>query len=408
MREQRLQEEWDRTPLLSRKCGQELSPVLQTPPRLHALAKGMMALGLGGVVAGLIWAPETVRAHWLLLSFFGVSLGLAGTLFIALQFVTGAGWSVALRRVPEAMAWLLPVAGAALLAGLIAWPEFYPWTADDYYPHSEWKRLWLQRPFFLARAAIYVVLWSALALPLILHSRRQDDDANFSHTVASRRWSALFLIVFGITIWLASYDWLMSRDPDWVSTVYGVYNFAGLFTAGLATQILLVIWLRRLGPFRNVLTEKHLHDLGKLLFAMSTFWAYLWYCQYMLIWYVNNPEETPYYIQRLQGAWQPLFIANVVLNWVIPFCVLLSSAAKRHPKVLVNVSLVVLAGRWLDLYLMILPEENGFATVVVAVAMTLGALGLYFVVFCHGLAQAALVPINDPYLMAPPKRGQDL
>jgi hypothetical protein len=216
--------------------------------------------------------------------------------------------------------------------------------------------------------------------------------------LANRRWSALFLVAFGATFWLASYDWLMSREPNWVSTVYGIYHFAGLFTSGWAVFILLVLWLRDVGPFRTIVTTDRLHDLGKLLFGMCVFWLYLWYCQYMLIWFVNNPEETPHYLRRLDGNWATLFYLNVALNGVIPFLVLLPRALKQNAKVLANVSVIVLLGRWLDLYVMIFPDEHGALEAVVAGAMGVGAAGLYVVVFGWSLGQAALIPRHDPYL----------
>jgi len=166
-------------------------------------------------------------------------------------------------------------------------------------------------------------------------------------------------MVFSVTFTLASVDWIMSLEPMWSSTIFGVYNFAGLFESGLAAIILAALWLERQGPLRGVLTEEHLHDLGKLLFAFSTFWAYIWFSQYMLIWYTNIPEETTYFLRRLHGVWLALFLANVVLNWVVPFAVLLRRDAKRMRRVLGLVAAVVLVGRLLDLYLMIFPSVKG-------------------------------------------------
>src|SRR5262249_16847742 len=159
------------------------------------------------------------------------------------------------------------------------------------------------------------------------------------------------------TCWLASYDWIMSLEPEWASTVFGVYNFAGLFLSGLAAVILLVIWLRRQGPLQAVLNESHLHDLGTLLFAMSSFWMYTWFCQFLLIWYVNKPEETAYLRRRWQGGWAAWLFLDLALNWVIPFLVLLSRRAKCNPRVLGTVAVLVLAGRWVDLFLMIFPSQ---------------------------------------------------
>ncbi len=151
-------------------------------------------------------------------------------------------------------------------------------------------------------------------------------------------------MVFGVTFTLASVDWVMSLEPLWYSTIFGIYNFAGLFLSGLAAIILVALWLERQGPLRNVLNEDHLHDLGKLLFAFSMFWMYIWFSQYMLIWYTNIPEETTYFVRRVHGHWLVLFLVNVVLNWLVPFAVLLRRDTKRHRTTLGRVAVVVLVG----------------------------------------------------------------
>lgn len=370
----------------------------QMPATLRNAGFVLLLVGVVGCALGAVLSPDALAVHLLLVANFGVSLGLAGAVFVALQYVSGAAWSVPLRRVPEAMVALLPISGALLLVTLVAFPLLYPWTDHELHLHGQLKHAWLQRPFFLIRALAYLLLWTLPALALVRASRSQDTDGSFRHTVANRRWSALFLVLFGGTFWLASYDWLMSREPNWSSTVYGLYNFAGLFTSGWAVLILVALWLHHLGPYREVLTESRLHDLGKLLFGMCVFWAYLWYCQYMLIWFVNNPEETPYYIQRLDGFWATLFYVNVALNGVIPFLVLLPRAMKKSPKPLIVLCSLLLVGRWLDLYLMIYPEDHGVVDDVIGMLVAVGAVGLFVLVLCWSLARAALIPQRDPYL----------
>jgi hypothetical protein len=189
-------------------------------------------------------------------------------------------------------------------------------------------------------------------------------------------------------------------DPEWSSTIFAVYQFAGLFLGVLAGIIVLAACLRWLGPFRNVLHTGHVHDLGKLLFGFSTFWMYLWFCQYMLTWYVNNPEEAAWYARRLDGDWAGLFLLNVILNWAVPFVVLLPRATKQRLGVLAAVSLVVLAGRWLDLYLQVLPPsgEAPLAGAAWEIALPVGAAGLFALVFFAWLGRAAVIPVGDPFL----------
>jgi hypothetical protein len=385
------------------------------PPRSAiVLAGALTALGVGALMVGVLRDPERVWPNLLLVSFYLLSLGLGGLLFVALQYVTGAGWSVGLGRVPEAMAAIIPVAALGLAVVFLAAPSLYPWAnssgeeAGTTFPPL--RQAWFYQPFFLARAAVYVAAWFLLGLALVRNSRRQDRDGDPAHTRTSVRLSAGFLVVFAVTFWLAASDWLMSLEPEWSSTIFAVYQFAGLFLGSLAAVILLAAWLRWLGPFRRVFTGEHVHDLGKLLFGFSTFWMYLWFCQYMLIWYVNNPEEAIYITRREDGPWRTLFFLNMVLNWVVPFLVLLPRAAKQRVGILALVSVVVLAGRWLDLYVGILPYsgEPGLDDAGWEVGLLLGALGLFALVFLAALGKAALIPVGDPLVqegLAPPCEG---
>ncbi|HLN29045.1 MAG TPA: hypothetical protein VK395_14955 [Gemmataceae bacterium] len=372
-------------------------------PRVVIYICGLLAvLGGGALLTVLLQSPERFWPNLLLASFFLLSLGLAGLVFVALQYVTGAGWAVALRRVPEAMAAIIPVAGLGLLVVFLAKPSLYPWASSTLSEEVQTPlhQAWFSQTFFLVRAAAYLAGWLLLGSALVRNSRRQDDDSSLAYTHKNVRLSALFLVVFGVSFWLASQDWLMSLEPEWSSTIFAVYQFAGLFVSGLAAIILLSACLYFLGPFRDVLTKQHLHDLGKLLFGFSSFWMYLWFCQYMLIWYVNNPEETSYFTRRLQGDWRPLFFLNVILNWGIPFLILLPKATKQSMGVLAIVSLVVLAGHWLDLYLGILPYSGNPTPSSAAweVGSMLGAAGLFGLVFFTALGRAALVPLGDPFL----------
>jgi hypothetical protein len=370
--------------------------------RVIFLCGGLAVLGGGALLAGLLEAPERVWPNLLLVSYYLLSLGLGALVFVALQYVTGAGWSVGFRRVPEAMVAIIPVGALGLGLVFLARPSLYPWTGSSAEAEASTPlhQAWFNQPFFLARSAVYVACWLLLGITLVRTSRRQDKDSDSAHTHKNVQVSAAFLVVFAVTFWLASCDWLMSLEPEWYSTIFAVYQFAGLFLGSLAGIIHLAAWLRWLGPFRHVFIREHVHDLGKLLFGFSSFWMYLWFCQYMLIWYVNNPEETTYFTRRLDGAWRPLFLLNIVLNWGIPFLVLLPRATKERVGVLAVVSLVVLAGRWLDLYLGILPSSGDPqpASVAWEVGLLVGAAGLFALVFFAALGKAAVIPVGDPFL----------
>ncbi len=319
---------------------------------------------------------------------------------MALTYVADGTWVVAFRRVPESMTRALAAGGVALALVFLLRPSLYPWTSEAVGAPGSFSRLWLSMPFFLVRAAVYVGAWMLFAAALVRNSRRQDEDGDLAWTRRNARISAAFLVVFALTCFLASVDWIMSLTPHWYSTMFGVYNFAGLFQSGIAIMILLVVWLREHGPLRRVVTEEHLHDLGKLLFAFSTFWMYIWFSQYMLIWYANITEETVYFLPRMRGAWFPITMANIVLNWVVPFLAIMNRPFKRRARVLTKVAACVLVGRWVDLYLMILPsvspEAPPFGAAEVGGALLASGAFVYF--WVRMFQQAAPVPARDPFL----------
>ncbi len=364
--------------------------------RLAALA----ATGALTALVGISLAPERVWPDLLLAGFFLVGLGLAGLVFIALHYVSGAGWGVAIRRVPEALVALLPAGSLLLALVLLVRPNLYPWFGmawSDPTGALWFKQLWLSRPFFLLRAAIYLALWLAFGRLIVRTSRQQDEHGDLALTRRNTRLSAAFLVTFGVTFWLASFDWLMSLQPSWYSTIFGVYNFAGLFSSGLAAIILVLLWLQRLGALYETFTEQHRLDLGRLLFAFSTFWAYIWFSQFMLIWYANIPEETSYFLPLVRGDWGWLFVGNLTLNWILPFLILLPRSYKKSPSALAKVSLLVLAGRGLDLYLMTAPRPHPLLTIW-ELGIALGVLALAGLLVFRALREAPLVPVGDPYL----------
>ncbi|HYW69567.1 MAG TPA: hypothetical protein VE961_00945, partial [Pyrinomonadaceae bacterium] len=261
------------------------------------------------------------------------------------------------------------------------------------------KNAWLSTPFFFGRMALFLGLWAFVAWLIKRESRRQDADGRLVHTRNIKRYSAIFLGVFGLTFTFASFDWLMSIEPLFYSTIYAFYVISGLLLSGFASITLLVILMRRRGLLPE-LNEHHLHNLGKLVFGFSTFWAYIWLCQYLLIYYANLPEETIYYIRRVQTpAWKTLFFANILLNWLVPFVLLLPRSVKKKGGWLMTACVIVLVGHWLDLYIMIFPAyEFSAGLSLVDVAILLGFASLFVQSFAGGLRRRPLLPANDPYL----------
>lgn len=334
--------------------------------------------------------------------FFFLSLALAGLVFLAIQYLASAGWWTALRRVPEAFLSLVPLAALPMLLVFLGRRELYPWTRpgalED--PLLKAKAAWLDEPFFLARMVLFLGLWSLFAVLLRRTSLSQDgQEEGIVHHRRLVRLSAAFIVIFAVTFSLASFDWLMSLDPRWASGLFAVYVFAGLFLSGIAAITLAVVRLRREGPLAEVVHGSHLHDLGKLLFAFSTFWAYIWVCQYLLIWYGNLSEEIPFFVVRTRGDWLPLFLLAPVLSWLLPFCLLMSRNAKRSPRMLALASVIVLAGSWLNLYVIVAPAVlPGPRLGIIEVLITAVYAGLFIFAVTRSLAGAPMVARKDPFL----------
>jgi hypothetical protein len=308
-----------------------------------------MAAGVLAVAAGLWQAPQRTWANLLLGNLYLLSIGLFGALFLCFQFLSGAGWCAALRRVPEAMMAGLPVMAGVVVTVFLGRHALYSGSAviGQGEALSPGKAFYLSPPFVLLRMVVVLGLWALLAWRMRRESLRQDMDHSLSHHHSLVRHAAVFAVVFAASFSVASVDWLMSLDPHW----------------------------------------------------SSTFFAYIWLSQYLLIWYGNLPEEVTHYVSRTSPAWIRLFLLNLVVNWVVPFLVLLPRATKRSPAVLAAVCLIILAGRWLDLYLLIMPETLRVpAFGVWEVLIPLGYAGVFLRLTTRALAQAPLLPLGDPFL----------
>jgi hypothetical protein len=376
------------------------------PARLAPLrqpAAAIAAIGGGILIAGLWIAPERAWPDLLLASFAMVCLGLSGIFFVALQYATGAVWSIPLRRVGEALGAALPFGGAGILAVLFLHPSIYPWYSHPVVAAEGWvgfKSAWLSYPSFLARAVIYLAAWLGFSWAIRKNSHRQDREGGHELSRKNTRLSVTFMVVFGVTFWLASTDWIMSLEPNWASTIFGIYHFSGMFVSGLATIALFALVLRATGPLRRGVSDDQFLDLGRVIVAFATFWAYIWFSQYMLIWYANLTDETSYMVLRTSFGWGKLFVLNLLLNWTFPFLLLLPRANKINPRTLATASTMVLLGRVCDLYLMIIPPfspANPWPAIWDFGALLVVAAGLLLVTMRSFFASEP-IPVGDPLL----------
>lgn len=360
---------------------------------LVVMALGVVGLGLG--FAGILTTAQRAWANFLLNAVYVITVSVFGLFFVALHHLTGARWSELLRKIPEAMSRFLPVGAVLMLLSLFGLPHLYEWSHNGI---DGAKRWYLNAPFFAARMALIVGLWCLFSLRFQRYSALEDSGK--PPTGISRiRMSAAFVVLFALSFAVASFDWIMSLEPHWFSTVFAVYHFSGVFVAGIATISVISITLKNIKVLKH-LNENHIHDLGKYLFAFSMFWAYIWYCQYMLIWYGNIPEETVYYANRLKDDWNWLFYFNFFLNFVVPFFVLLPRACKRSAAMVLRISIVLLVGHWLDLYLMIMPPVAGAkSNIGILEVATAAAFAAAFVFFVgRALATSPVQPPPSPLL----------
>ncbi|WP_017729949.1 hypothetical protein [Nafulsella turpanensis] len=385
-------------------------------PRTHAPGTGdPQAFDMAAVEHGPDWVTRLFANLWINNLFF-TGLAIIGVFFVAIQYVSQAGWSTGFLRIPLAMGAWLPYAGVLML--VVFWfgsHDLFHWTHEGLYekfladgktPNPEYdeiiagKEAYLNTAFYIGRTIAYFIIWAGAFYFLRKKSLEEDINGGTSYWYTLRKYSAIFLVLFAVTSSTAAWDWVMSIDPHWFSTLFGWYVFSSWWVSGLAAITLVVILLREHG-YLKVVNANHVHDLGKFVFAFSIFWTYLWFSQFLLIYYANIPEESIYFIERLSSDYySPIFFINLVINFVFPFFVLMTRDAKRHSIFLKITCIAILFGHWLDFYLMVTPgvmkEYGGFGLLETGLTLIYGAAFL-FVTFT-ALSKVPLVPKNHPML----------
>ncbi|MDZ7772018.1 MAG: hypothetical protein U5K31_04660 [Balneolaceae bacterium] len=331
------------------------------------------------------------------------SIGLACLFFVMLQHVTRSHWSVALRRIPEAFSSNLWIWGLFIIPVLLGMHSLYHWTHADAVaadPVLQGKVPYLNTPFFIARQVLYFAIWSFLGYRLYRKSVEMDETGDWGLQTLLRRTSGPGIFVFGITFAFASFDWMMSLDPHWYSTMFGVYYFAMSFQAFFAMMILLVLFLWKRGLLTDTLQKGHLYDLSVQMFGFTIFYAYIAFSQFLLIYYANIPEETVWFLERLQGGYQYLAWFYLFGRFVIPFVVLLPKWVKTNTRIVSTVSVLILVSHLVELYWIIMPvlNEHGFHFNWMTLTALLGLGGVFLGFFFHRYAQGKMVPLKDPRL----------
>jgi len=371
--------------------------------RLQRNGLAAAAVGIAGCAVGLfVDRPVFFRAYliaWLL------AVGLAlGCLAIAmLHHLSRGGWGLMVRRVLEAGSRTLPLVFLLALPLAFGMRDLYAWARPEAVaadPVLQAKTWWLTVPFFWVRLVVYFALWGGVAFVLNRLSREQDATGDPRLARKMQLIAAPGLALYCVLATLASVDWLMSLQPHWFSTIYGIYFLGGQGLAALAFMIVVALFLARREPMDRVLSPHYFHDYGKLMLAFVMLWAYFCFSQFLIIWAGNEPEEIVWYVRRIRHGWGWLALALVAFHFALPFALLLSRDLKRSARRLGAVALLMLAMRWIDLYWQVEPafHDGTFYFHWLHLAALLAVGGLWLAAFVYELKKRPLLPVNDPYL----------
>jgi hypothetical protein len=356
---------------------------------------GLAASGLGAVIA-----RDQFFRSWMLSSLFWLAIALGALPLLMLHHLVGGKWGFAIRRILEAASRMLPLMAVLFIPILFGIHSLYEWSHADIVAGDEilkHKSSYLNVPFFTGRAAFYFLVWIVFGWLLNRWSAEQDRTGQLSILPRLQKLSGAGLVVYALTITFASTDWVMSLEPHWFSTIYGMMFMVGQVLTTLAFAVAILALLAETPPLSEYLTAETLNDLGNLLFAFIMLWAYLSFSQYLIIWSGNLPEEIPWYLRRSSGGWQWIAIALALFHFAVPFFLLLVRRNKRKLKIVASIALAVVAMRLLDLMWLVIPAHEASVHVhwldVVALA---GIGGLFLAGFSRQLRQRPLVPQGDP------------
>jgi hypothetical protein len=364
-------------------------------------------VGLASMAAGYFAAPDHFWESYLIGYMFWICITLGALGILMVQHLTGGAWTMASRRLFEAATRNIPLMGLLFVPIWLNMAKLFPWVSPD--PADErmqevlhLKGAYLNTQFFTIRAALYFLIWAGLAFFLNKWSREQDEMPAQLPGPLDRRSRVLSgpgLVLFVATLTFMSVDWLMSLDPHWFSTIFGVLMLGGSGLSTMAFTILVLALLVKYRPMNQVATTEAFHDHGKLMFAFVMLWAYFSVSQLLIIWSANLPEEVPFYLERLRGPWYPVSVVLLLGHFALPFLILLSAQVKRRPNLVKWVALFILLMRVIDLAWIVGPvfRHEGAPVSWLDFAAVAGIGGIWLFLFFRNLAARAIVPAKDPY-----------
>ncbi len=395
-----------------------LNQEFKIPSKLKTTSLALLAIGIITLLAGifvLLMSKDQMDqtrfwASLLTNSVFFLLLCLASVFILSATSLAQAAWIVTFRRIPEsigAVVWVFAlIAGIVLLT--LVWTDntnIYAWLQDGYNPKNSLnalKNIFLSKPFFSIWTIVVLALWSWFGTKIYQLSVKQDTESKGDKKIYWKNFnvSAGFIFVFALTLastipWL----WIMSLDSHWFSTMFSWYTFASSFVSGMSLILLWMVYLKS-KEYLDIVNDEHIHDVGKFMFAFSIFWTYLWFSQYMLIWYANIPEETVYFQIRINGPYKIFFWLNIVLNFVAPILILMPRPTKRNYFVVTLVAVIILIGHWIDFYQMVMPAtvKENWHLGWYEIGIVCGFIGLVIYLVSNKLTKAPLVPQNNPMM----------
>ncbi len=369
--------------------------------KFYFITYGLMGLGVIGLVYGFLTDTHRTWANLLLNNYYFLSLALGAAFFFSLQYITQSGWSAMFRRIPEALMAYIPYAAIIMLVMFFGLHDIYHWSHEDAVAHDELllhKSPYLNIPFFMIRMVIFFAAWILLTRYLRKLSLQEDNLGGQVMFEKMEFWSKIFIFVLALTFSMASFDWIMSIDAHWYSTIFAFKNFAAAFYHGTSLVALIAIILHKKGYFKDM-NEYHLLDFSRYMFGLSIIWGYLYFSQFALIWFGNIPEETIYYAKRWDNGWMVFFYANFIINWFIPFIGLLPQKLDKSINFVYFICILLLVGLYTDIFEQIMPDvatRPQFGLIEIGVFA--GLAGLFLFAFSKALVKAPLIAKNHPYL----------
>jgi hypothetical protein len=387
---------------------------LTIPEKISAPTWVLIAGGLALCIGAATFAYALMNGHpqeawggYLIGSWFLLSLGVFGTLWVSTLYLSRGIWSVTMRRIPEAM-------GAAILPGSIlvmlvtfGMHDLYHWThveavaADELLIH---KSTFLNMNLFWILMSACIAIWLIFQFVIVRNSSKQDETGSSALTFRNNMLSALFVLLYALTYSIASIYFLMSLEPHWYSTIFAVLTFTDMFQTGTAVVTLIASVFVLNGILKEYLNENHLHGIGKMMFAATGFWAYIYFCQYLLIWYANLPEEVAYFARRYDGGWVIYLAVLPLLKFIIPFIYLAPRNNKRKPKRLIAMAVLIIFAQFYELFIMVAPAlghgehaAHGHLPIIEGL-IWLGFVGIFVITFALAFRRRTPVPIKDPWL----------